>query len=61
MYTSDLLLCAENQVWLMADSGYPEDELRLDAPSVSRSVGEKCSDRVMRREEQVLEDLRQYS
>ncbi|KAL1266808.1 hypothetical protein QQF64_002483 [Cirrhinus molitorella] len=28
----------------MAVSGYPEDELRLDAQSVSRSVGEERSD-----------------
>lgn len=44
MYASDLLLCAENHVWLMAVSEYPEDELRLDAQSVSRSVGEERSD-----------------
>lgn len=28
----------------MAVSGYPEDELRLDAQSVSRSVGEERGD-----------------
>lgn len=28
----------------MAASGFPEDELRLDAQSVSRSVGEERSD-----------------
>lgn len=44
MYTSDFILCAENHVWLMAASGFPEDELRLDAQSVSRSVGEERSD-----------------
>lgn len=44
MYASDLLLCSENHVWLMAVSGYPEDELRLAAQSVSRSVGEERSD-----------------
>lgn len=44
MCASDWLLCAENHVWLMAVSGYPEDELRLDAQSVSRSVGEERRD-----------------
>lgn len=44
MYASDLLLCAENHVWFIAVSGFPEDELRLDAQSVSRSVGEERGD-----------------